>query len=130
VASKRDCRPPFTAVLDVLSRQDPEELLAIGAPADEYEPEANDFAQRLRDGQQITGDVVVEVWERWLGPDSEYVRGAAAGDVDALATILDALRCAGIVRGRSFGRDRLSADAPGSARLASCLFGSSHSCPR
>jgi hypothetical protein len=45
-----------------------------------------------RDGQQITGDVVVEVWERWFGPDSGYVRGATAEDVDGLATTLDALR--------------------------------------
>lgn len=77
--------------MDVLSQRDPEELLAVGAPADEYAPEANDLAQRLRDGQQITREVVVEVWERWFGPDSGYARKAVAEDLDALATALTTL---------------------------------------
>ena len=58
----------------MLSREDPEGLLAIGAPYDEYAPEAEDLAQRLREGRPITGEVLVEVWERWFGSGSGYVR--------------------------------------------------------
>jgi hypothetical protein len=64
VVSELDRRPPFEAILHVLSREDPEGLLAIGAPTDEYAHEAHDLARWLRDGRPITGEVLVEVWER------------------------------------------------------------------
>ncbi|MGH3436959.1 MAG: hypothetical protein ACRDRN_10900 [Sciscionella sp.] len=92
MASELDRRAPFAAVLDVLSNHDPEGLLSAGAPADEYTLEADDFARRLRDSQQITGDVVVEVWERWFGPSRGYVRGATVWEFDALASALSAAR--------------------------------------
>lgn len=76
----------------MLSREDPEGLLASGAPADEYASEADDFARRLREGQSVTGDVLVEVWERWFGPSSGFVRHATNLQVDKLATELNALR--------------------------------------
>ena len=92
VAFELDRRPPFAAVLGVLSRKDPEGLLSVGAPADEYEPEADDLARRLRSGRGITGEVLVDVWERWFGPDSGYVRRTSKPQIDKLAAELDALQ--------------------------------------
>lgn len=64
-------------VLDVVSRWDPEGLLAFGAPEDEYEPEAGSFAALLGRGVTITPEVVRQVWEHWFGPDSTFVRLAS-----------------------------------------------------
>ncbi|HEX3785242.1 MAG TPA: hypothetical protein VHX38_36765 [Pseudonocardiaceae bacterium] len=76
----------------VLNAHDPAGLLNAGAPDDEYTPEAEDFASRLREGQPITRQVVIDVWERWFGPDSGYVQLATPEDLDSLAATLDALR--------------------------------------
>lgn len=75
-----------------MSREDPEGLLAAGAPADEYANEAVDLAALLRAGQPVTGDVLVEVWERWFGPGSGYVRRTPKPQIDQLAAELSALR--------------------------------------
>lgn len=64
-------------VLDVVSRWDPEGLLAMEAPEDEYEPEARSFAAVLARGVTITPEVVRQVWEEWFGPDSGFVRLAS-----------------------------------------------------
>lgn len=64
-------------VLDVVSRWDPESLLAFEAPRDEYEPEARAFAALLNRGVTITPEVVRQVWEDWFGPDSAFVRLAS-----------------------------------------------------
>ncbi|MFT7835460.1 hypothetical protein Q5530_04820 [Saccharothrix sp. BKS2] len=61
-------------VLGVVSRWDPEGLLAVGAPVDEYEPEARSFAALLDQGVTITPEIVRQVWEEWFGPDSGFVR--------------------------------------------------------
>jgi hypothetical protein len=92
VTAARDVRPPFEAVLDVLNREDPEGLLAAGAPVDEYANEAADLAGRLRDGRAVTREVLVDVWERWFGPGSGFVRRASSAQLVALAAELDALR--------------------------------------
>lgn len=83
---------PFEAVLRLLSREDPEGLLASGAPADEYSDEAADLAGSLRVGRPVTRAVLVDVWERWFGPGNGYVRRAAEPQLDTLAAELDALR--------------------------------------
>ncbi|MEU4763588.1 hypothetical protein AB0H12_10045 [Actinosynnema sp. NPDC023794] len=57
-----------------MSRWDPEGLLAMEAPEDEYEPEAKSFAALLGQGVTITPEVVRQVWEHWFGPDSAFVR--------------------------------------------------------
>jgi hypothetical protein len=64
----------------------------MGASADEYALEADDIARRLRDGRAITGEVLVDVWERWFGPGSGYLRRTSTSQVDKLAATLDALR--------------------------------------
>ena len=61
-------------ILDVLNRWDPEGLLAMEAPEDEYEPEARSFAALLDQGVTITPEIVRQVWEEWFGPDSGFVR--------------------------------------------------------
>lgn len=99
---ERDRRAPFDAVLTVLGRADPEGLLASGAPVDEYANEAADLADRLRRGRRVTGEVLVEVWERWFGPGSGYVRRTPEPQVERLAAELDA--CAEGSAGR--GTDR------------------------
>lgn len=68
-----DRRPPFEAVLQALGLEDPEGLLAIGAPSDEYAQEADALGQWLRVGRPVTAEVLVEVWERFFGPDSGYM---------------------------------------------------------
>ncbi|WP_157683801.1 hypothetical protein [Microlunatus soli] len=86
-----DRRPPFEAVLELLGREDPKGLLAIGAPISEYDLEADEIARRLRAGQPISDEVLVEVWERWFGPGSGYVRRTSKSQVSKLAAHLDAL---------------------------------------
>ena len=92
MSSALDRRPPFEAVLRILSREDPEGLLAIGAPTDEYSNEAADLAGLLRDGRSVTGEVMVEVWERWFGPGSGYLSRTPELQVDKLAAEIDSLR--------------------------------------
>jgi hypothetical protein len=89
VSSERDCRPPFTAVRDILNRHDPEVLLELGGPEDEYDPEAEEIAGRLRGGQPVTAHVLVEVWERWFGPSSSYNPTANAHELATLAAELN-----------------------------------------
>lgn len=76
----------------MLSREDPEGLLAAGGPLDEYSNEAADLAGVLRDGRTITGEVLVDVWEHWFGPGSGYVRRASGHQINELAEELNALR--------------------------------------
>lgn len=79
-------------VLGVLNREDPEGLLALGAPTDEYSHEADDLARWLRGGLPLTGEVLTEVWERWFGPGSGYMRRTPKPQIHELAAELDALR--------------------------------------
>lgn len=76
----------------MLSREDPEGLLAAGAPLDEYSNEAADLAGVLRDGRPVTGEVLVDVWEHWFGPGSGYARRASSVQINQLAEELNALR--------------------------------------
>ena len=57
------------AVKAVVDAEDPEGLLAMGAPADEYSPEVPDLV-RLVAEQRVTAAAVLAVWEHWFGPDS------------------------------------------------------------
>lgn len=60
------CRVHVRSVVDAA---DPEGLLELGAPADEYDPEVDDLARLVRNGE-VTADSVLAVWERWFGPGS------------------------------------------------------------
>lgn len=53
---------PTDAVLRVLGEHDPEGLLDVGAPADEYQPEAEHLARLASKNQTITAELVTGVW--------------------------------------------------------------------
>jgi hypothetical protein len=55
----------------VINEHDPERLLALGAPMDEYDPEVNEIALLLLNTPPECFDdvhcIVVGVWKRWFG---------------------------------------------------------------
>lgn len=61
----------------VVNTADPEGLLELGAPADEYAPEVEDDLTRLVQHGDVTTDSVLEIWERWFGPGSALQRKPA-----------------------------------------------------
>lgn len=67
----------WTAVHAAVDREDPEGLLASGAPADEYDPEVDDLAALVRGGA-VTAQQVRAIWERWFGPDNGLRRSPDA----------------------------------------------------
>ena len=87
-----DRSAPFAQVLEVVNYYDPENLLAIGAPADEYECEVHDLSVRIRSGEPMTSDVVRTVWERWFGPGSCLSARMIDDDLEEFASRLDAVR--------------------------------------
>jgi hypothetical protein len=61
------------AVRRVVDAQDPEGLLALGAPADEYSPEVAALAELVAAGP-VTDAGVLAVWGHWFGPGSSVAR--------------------------------------------------------
>ena len=53
----------------VVDAADPEGLLDLGAPPDEYDPEVEDLARLVQHGD-VTPHSVLQIWERWFGPGS------------------------------------------------------------
>lgn len=53
--------------------EDPEGLLKMGAPLDEYDPEVGDLVRLVRD-KSVTPARILEIWERWFGPNSNLNR--------------------------------------------------------
>ncbi|MDE3179386.1 MAG: hypothetical protein KGM47_06955 [Acidobacteriota bacterium] len=80
-------------IKEILDREDIEGLLSVGAPPDEYAPEAQMLAQRLhgaeRSGQDLQAWVakeVQDVWQAAFGPfsrDDLAMREAAFDKVAA-----------------------------------------------
>ncbi len=64
---------------------DPEGLLAMGAPRDEYDPEIADFVAQIARGEPMTAESVTSTWERWF----EGCSGAKSPDV--MSRLADAL---------------------------------------
>ncbi|GAA2988819.1 hypothetical protein [Streptosporangium longisporum] len=60
------------AVRALIDRYDPEGLLGMGAPDDEYDPEVRDLTALVRGGEEITADVVGSVWNRWFNGVSDW----------------------------------------------------------
>jgi hypothetical protein len=79
-----------SALRAVIDRRDPEGLLALGAPSDEYDPEAADLARLRSGGGPFTPTTVAEVWERWFGPRSGFVDRASHAELVAFAGELEA----------------------------------------
>ncbi len=60
----------------VLNREDVEGLLAIGAPGDEYDAEAELIRQAIEDGQvklkaEELNELIQRIWQKMFGPFSE-----------------------------------------------------------
>lgn len=53
-------------VKTAIDELDPEGLLGMGAPADEYDPEIDDFVRQIAGGASMTLEVVTKTWERWF----------------------------------------------------------------
>ncbi|WP_114452341.1 hypothetical protein [Halopolyspora algeriensis] len=76
------------AVLRVLNEHDPEGLLDVGAPADEYTPEATHFARLTGENHTITTELVAEVWAHWFGNESRLLTTAPVQELEQLAARL------------------------------------------
>lgn len=86
----RDSARLREAVTACLNTHDLLGVLDLGAPADEYNPEMEDFVQLLAAGEPITPEVVAGVWHKWFGDPSEQP-GPPTAEMSALASDLQAL---------------------------------------
>jgi hypothetical protein len=75
-------------ISQVLAEYDSEGLIRIGAPADEYEPEARELARVAMAGSPITVDVLADLFHRWFGPAARLPRKPEA-QLARLATTID-----------------------------------------
>ena len=91
IKRQHDVSQPYPKVFALVSRADPEGLLAGGAPKNEYEAEAAELAAILRAGNPVSEPVLLSVWQWWFGCDS-VLAGASPAVVAELAADLDALR--------------------------------------
>lgn len=78
------------AVSACLNRHDLLGVLDLGAPADEYDPEMDDFVRLLAAGYPITADTVAGVWDKWFG-DPAVQPAPPTPEMEALAVDLQAL---------------------------------------
>ncbi len=60
----------------VVNAADPEGLLDLGAPADEYDPEVEDLTRLVQHGD-VTTKSVQNIWERWFGSGNALQRNPA-----------------------------------------------------
>ncbi|CAI3798215.1 CPBP family intramembrane glutamic endopeptidase [Pseudarthrobacter sp. MM222] len=67
-----------SAITERLNAHDLLGVLPHGAPADEYDPEMEDFARLIADGEPMTPEVVATVWHKWFGDSA----GEATGEVE------------------------------------------------
>lgn len=70
----------FAAVRHVVSKHDPEHLLEMGAPVDEYDPEVADLVRLVLRTEPPSGPEIVQTWRRWFG-DHHRLREALADAV-------------------------------------------------
>lgn len=62
-----------TIVNGAINGADPEGLLKIGAPDDEYKSEVEQLTE-LVSRRSPTADDVLSTWTQWFGPDNNLVR--------------------------------------------------------
>jgi hypothetical protein len=82
----------FAAVRRVVDAADPEGLLGLGAPADEYDPEVADLVRLVLRSEAPTVGEVVGAWQRWSGDDHRLTGDRAAAVVAELTGIDDRFR--------------------------------------
>jgi hypothetical protein len=80
--------PLVLAVCELMTRYDPRGLIEIGAPRDEYEPEAVDIAALLLATGTITLDQFMTIWHHWFG-DHPSDRPSDAAEIVAELQTLD-----------------------------------------
>lgn len=78
------------AVTICLNAHDLLGVLALGAPDNEYDPEAEDFSLLLSAGEPVTAEVVAGVWHKWFG-DPEKPVPAPTSEMAELAADLQGL---------------------------------------
>jgi hypothetical protein len=81
----------YSAVMERLNAHDPLGVMSHGAPANEYAPEAQDFAKLIAAGESITPELTATVWHKWFGEPSEEPEPPTAG-MTALAADLQAIK--------------------------------------
>lgn len=69
-------------------------VLDLGAPENEYDPEAEDFTRLLVAGEPVTAEVVAAVWHKWFGDPGQQAP-APTQEMAALAADLQAIALAG-----------------------------------
>jgi hypothetical protein len=79
------------AVRVLINQYDPEGLLGMRAPEDEYDPEVRDLTALVRGEEEITADTVGSVWNRWFNEVSEWCTRTSE-QVNAAAAALERLR--------------------------------------
>lgn len=57
----------YAAVRRVVNEHDPEGLLEMGAPEDEYDPEVTDLVRLVLRGDSLDPRDVIATWARWFG---------------------------------------------------------------
>ncbi|MFI6388177.1 hypothetical protein [Nonomuraea sp. NPDC050540] len=62
----------MAAVRALIKEYDPEGLLGMGAPDDEYDPEVRDLVALVRGEEEITPDAVGTIWNRWFNNVSDW----------------------------------------------------------
>ncbi|MGH3813523.1 MAG: hypothetical protein ACRDUV_13910 [Pseudonocardiaceae bacterium] len=70
---RRNAAQCWADVQNAVDAEDPEGLLRLGAPLDEYAPEVKDLVRLVQD-ELVTPSRVLEIWERWFGPNSSLDR--------------------------------------------------------
>lgn len=65
----------LAAVRHVVNKHDPEGLLELGAPRDEYDPEVSDLVRLVLREAPPNEVEIIEVWNRWFG-DVRNLRGS------------------------------------------------------
>lgn len=78
------------AVTEILNAHDLLGVLELGAPADEYDPEADDFVRLIAKGEPIAPETVASVWHKWFGDPAEEPEPPTPS-MEALAADLSAL---------------------------------------
>ncbi|MHA7297714.1 hypothetical protein [Pseudarthrobacter sp. MDT3-1] len=78
------------AVTACLNTHDLLGVLGLGVPADEYDPEMEDFVRLIAAGEPITAEAVATVWHKWFGDPAEQPGPPTLG-MEALAADLQSV---------------------------------------
>ncbi|WP_188192029.1 hypothetical protein [Nonomuraea sp. SYSU D8015] len=79
------------AVRALINRYDPEGLLGMGSPEDEYDPEVGDLTTLVCGEEEITANTVGSVWNRWFNDVSDWCTRQPE-QVSEIADALERLR--------------------------------------